>query len=121
VTPAALKAPEAILSCPAGRGIDIWSFGCLVFEFLTDLPLFRLPPIFDSHESLDDDHLIQLTEVMQPLPKNLLSKWPRLAGTLHPTGNVLIHSLGSSKEAGVLTKTQPARMRRTRGMMSLMT
>ncbi len=74
VTPAHLRAPKSIFGYdPVGKAIDIWSFGCLLFEFLTDMPLFQLPPLRDSRESLDDDHLIQLTDILGPLPESLLA------------------------------------------------
>jgi non-specific serine/threonine protein kinase len=75
VTPAHLRAPEVILGCPLGFGVDIWSYGCLLFEFITGRPLVQLPPLEDDSDCLDDDHLIQLKEIPQPLPENLLAAW----------------------------------------------
>jgi serine/threonine protein kinase len=89
VTPKSLRAPEIILGCSLNRSIDVWSLGCLVFELLTGLPLFQLPPIGGSDESLDDDHLIQLTDIIQPLPKDLLTKWPRAGRYYGPSGERL--------------------------------
>ncbi|KAK3897941.1 kinase-like domain-containing protein [Staphylotrichum tortipilum] len=44
VTAVALRAPEAVLrdegGLPLGRGVDVWAFGCLVFEVLAGQPLF---------------------------------------------------------------------------------
>ncbi|KAK3938162.1 serine/threonine-protein kinase SRPK3 [Diplogelasinospora grovesii] len=88
VTPAALRAPESILGCPLSCSIDIWSLGCLIFEFLTNLPLFQLP-LGNRDESLDDDHLIQLTDIIQPLPGSLLVKWPRATRYYGPDGERL--------------------------------
>ncbi|KAK2024283.1 serine/threonine-protein kinase SRPK3 [Colletotrichum zoysiae] len=76
VTPVSLRAPEVILGEPVGTGIDIWSFGCLLFEFITCIPLFQLYPFDSSDEALDDDHLLQMSEIIQPLPENLIAKWP---------------------------------------------
>ena len=62
----------------AGPPIDIWNFGCLLYEYLVGLPLFELPPLpSDLDEVRDDDHLIQLSEIIGPLPPYLLQKWPR--------------------------------------------
>jgi serine/threonine protein kinase len=61
VTPVALRAPELILSQPFGSGIDIWSFGCLMFEFLTGRTLFAVMLLgHDQKEQddTDDDHLV---------------------------------------------------------------
>ena len=44
VTPLALRSPELILGDPISEAQDIWSFGCLVFEFLTGRKLFHLIP-----------------------------------------------------------------------------
>ena len=77
VTPASLRAPESILGCSVGKGIDVWSFGCILFELLTGLPLFQIPPLNDSDELINDDHLIQLTDIIGPLPEGLLSRWTR--------------------------------------------
>jgi serine/threonine protein kinase len=35
VTPLGLRSPELILLNRINRAQDIWSFGCLIFEFLT--------------------------------------------------------------------------------------
>lgn len=51
--------------------LDIWSFGCLVFELITGLPLFCVPG--SGHE--DDDHLLALTAALGPLPDELFSLW----------------------------------------------
>ncbi len=83
VTPVALRAPEIILRGfrPLGQGIDIWAFGCLVFELLTGRPLFvRLESLEGDEESdqeTNDEHLIQFTEVLGKLPEDLASLWER--------------------------------------------
>jgi serine/threonine protein kinase len=73
-----LRAPELVLGLPFDQSIDIWSFGCLVFEFVTGTPLFavstwsRVPQV-----QRDDDHLLQMTDVLGELPENLFNKWTR--------------------------------------------
>jgi serine/threonine protein kinase len=43
------------------------------------MPLFQLPPLpTGTGEVIDDDHLIQLIEIIGPLPVNLLSQWQRV-------------------------------------------
>lgn len=34
------RAPETILGLNYGHGIDLWSFGCVIYEIFTGLPLF---------------------------------------------------------------------------------
>jgi serine/threonine protein kinase len=80
VTPLGLRAPELILHKPFGCGIDVWSFGCLIFEFLTGQALFAVMMLRKSQEEqddADDDHLIQLNDVIRPLPNSMMAVWPR--------------------------------------------
>ncbi|THH11955.1 hypothetical protein EW146_g7873 [Bondarzewia mesenterica] len=42
ITPLDLRAPESILQGPWDEKVDIWIFGCLIFEFLTSATLFTL-------------------------------------------------------------------------------
>jgi serine/threonine protein kinase len=80
VTPVALRAPELVLHQPFGTGIDIWSFGCLIFEFLTGGSLFALMMLGHNQkeqEDTDDDHLVQLNDVLRPLSDSMMELWPR--------------------------------------------
>ncbi|KAF2139479.1 uncharacterized protein K452DRAFT_327966 [Aplosporella prunicola CBS 121167] len=70
LTPLALRAPELILHQPIDSSIDIWSFGCLMFEFLMGRTLFAC-------EDTDDEHLSQLNDVIGPLPDFIMDAWPR--------------------------------------------
>lgn len=51
-TPINMRSPELILGHPIGQNQDIWSFGCLVFEFITGRPLFNVDP-FDYGKMMD--------------------------------------------------------------------
>lgn len=95
----ALRAPEVVLWTSFDHKIDIWSFGCYLFEIFTGLPLFALPPFFliapgdddhpdqtkndhdltpeDDHERNDDDHLLQMFSNLGLLPRAMFEKWPR--------------------------------------------
>ncbi|KAI9758255.1 MAG: hypothetical protein M4579_003114 [Chaenotheca gracillima] len=76
VTPVALRAPELIFGEPFDSSIDIWSFGCLVYELLTGDMLFGVWKMGDdSQEDADDDHLLELNDVLEPLPDSWLAKW----------------------------------------------
>ena len=80
VTPLSLRAPELILHQPFGCGIDMWSFGCLMFEFLTSKALFAVMMLRNDQkeqDDADDDHLIQLNDVIRPLPDSIMAAWPR--------------------------------------------
>ena len=75
----ALRAPELIFGEKIDSSIDIWCFGCLVYEFLTGTALFCVSKLADDEdEEADDDHLLELNDILEPLPDSwLLEKWPR--------------------------------------------
>jgi serine/threonine protein kinase len=73
----ALHAPELIFKDPFDSSIDIWAFGCLIYEFLTGTSLLAISRIGDDEDDqADDDHLLDLNDVLQPLPDAWLAKWP---------------------------------------------
>lgn len=59
VTPLAMRSPELILGEVITQAQDIWSLGCLMFEYLTGRKLFSVMPSMlsdmDSYASLEDD------------------------------------------------------------------
>ncbi|KAB8277168.1 kinase-like domain-containing protein [Aspergillus minisclerotigenes] len=71
VTPLGLRAPELILTGAVDNTLDIWSFGCLVFELITGQPLFCIP----GSDFEDDDHLLSLTDRLGALPDELFKHW----------------------------------------------
>lgn len=78
VTPVALRAPELIFKESFDSSIDIWSFRCLIYEILTGLQLFTVYEMGnDDRADTDDDHLLDLNDVIEPLPNSCLCKWPR--------------------------------------------
>ena len=85
LTPIGLRAPELIIEESFGSAIDIWSFGCLVYEFLTGTALFAVGYIgYEDKDDVDDDHLLALNDILEPLPDSWLSKWPRSQKWLGP-------------------------------------
>lgn len=99
--PHALRAPEVVFKAPFDQSIDIWSFGCLLYEFVIGRSLFNLPPILLSSESqnqIDDAHLLEMIELLGPLPSQLLSKWPRSHKYMHPDGEIFNMIVDGSKE-----------------------
>ncbi|SCN84092.1 SKY1-Protein serine kinase [Fusarium fujikuroi] len=92
ITPVALRAPETIFDERVGKGIDVWAFGCLLFEMITGQPLFvgiQSLEGEDYDETSNDEHLIQLCEVIGPLPEPLLEKWRRADQYFDSSGNRL--------------------------------
>lgn len=83
VTPLGLRAPELILGCSYHSSIDIWSFGCLVFEFLTGRPLFAIPGYGNDRDD-DDEHLLQLTYILGQIPDHLYKCWTRSSRFFNP-------------------------------------
>ncbi|KAI1320142.1 serine protein kinase [Xylariaceae sp. FL0255] len=74
IIPAGLRAPELILTGNVNETFDVWSFGCLLFELVTGQPLCCVP--WDPTENgQDDDHLLQLTYALGPLPDELYKHW----------------------------------------------
>ncbi|KAJ5488144.1 hypothetical protein N7453_011598 [Penicillium expansum] len=71
VTPLGLRAPESILTGSVNNTVDVWSFGCIVFELITGQPLFCIP--YSGME--DDDHLVYLTAQLGALPDELFRHW----------------------------------------------
>ncbi|KAF2177563.1 serine/threonine-protein kinase SRPK3 [Zopfia rhizophila CBS 207.26] len=87
VTRISLRALELILHQPFGCGIDMWSFGCLMFEFLTGRTLFAVGMLGNDQkeqDDADDDHLIQLNDVIRPLPDSIMAAWPRASKWYKP-------------------------------------
>ncbi|KAG2063125.1 kinase-like protein [Suillus decipiens] len=70
VQPIPLRAPEVILGHAWSTPIDIWSVGCLVFEYLSGTGLFKLWE--SSSMSIDSVHLQQIHELMGHFPPRFL-------------------------------------------------
>ena len=89
--PDSCRAPEVVLKAPFDQTIDIWSFGCLLYEFVIGRSMFDtppLPPSPDRQDLIDDGHLLDMIELLGPLPSQLLSKWPRSHKYMHPDGEL---------------------------------
>ena len=94
VTPLGLRAPELILTGTVHSTLDIWSFGCLVFELITGQPLFCVPgPDFE-----DDDHLLSLTARLGALPDELFKHWKTSSLYFTPERKLFNCQLGGVSE-----------------------
>ncbi|TXC11277.1 hypothetical protein FocTR4_00006228, partial [Fusarium oxysporum f. sp. cubense] len=74
ITPLGLRAPELVLKGEVDKSLDIWSFGCLVFELITGQPLFCIPA-YDDRTEEDDNRILELQAKLGPLPDELYSRW----------------------------------------------
>ncbi|HEY5235801.1 MAG TPA: protein kinase [Rhabdochlamydiaceae bacterium] len=54
------RSPEAILDGPTDCSVDIWSLGCILFELLTNSPLF---PIYDHPDQIRISALAHLQKM----------------------------------------------------------
>ncbi|GJJ15341.1 hypothetical protein Clacol_009617 [Clathrus columnatus] len=92
--PVALRAPELILGKPLSTAIDIWAFGCLMFEFLTARPLFAATTFgWDEQQrnDADDSQFIQFYKVIGKLPDSIIDAWPRSSKFFDPVSGERIN------------------------------
>jgi non-specific serine/threonine protein kinase len=75
MTPIDLRAPELILRDQIDEKVDIWSFGCLLFELITNAPPFKI--LRGTRENVDDRYILQMIDMLGPLPKRLSERWTR--------------------------------------------
>jgi len=64
------RAPEVLLGCKYNEKIDIWSFGTMLYELVTDRILFR--PQSDHDYDTDQDHINMIVNLCGDIPKKLL-------------------------------------------------
>ena len=72
--PSGLRPPELVLTGAVNNTLDVWSFGCLVFELMTGLPLFCVP-WYPFEWQQTENHLLSITECLGALPDELYKRW----------------------------------------------
>ena len=97
VTPRGLRPPELVLTGAVDKSLDVWSFGCLVFELVTRLPLFCVPWYGDELKT-DDHHLVSLTAALGELPDELYKHWKRSSFYFTPERKLFNCQLGGVRE-----------------------
>jgi dual specificity tyrosine-phosphorylation-regulated kinase 2/3/4 len=63
------RAPEVVLGIPYSSSIDIWSFGCILVELYTGIPIFPC--------ETEKELICRIIEVLGEPPKDILSKGTR--------------------------------------------
>ncbi|KAH7322406.1 serine protein kinase [Stachybotrys elegans] len=102
VTPLGLRTPELVLTGTVNKTLDVWSFGCLVFELITGQPLFCIP----GSDYENDDHLLALTAQLGPLPDELYKHWKTSSLYFTPERQIFNCQLGGSAEGEPLMLPQ---------------
>ncbi|KDR68899.1 hypothetical protein GALMADRAFT_128924 [Galerina marginata CBS 339.88] len=60
ITPLGLRPPEVVLGGEWNESVDIWTFGCMVFTVLTNVPLFKPMAVVEQDASEIDVLLYQM-------------------------------------------------------------
>ncbi|KAJ6596068.1 kinase-like domain-containing protein [Mycena sp. CBHHK59/15] len=81
ITPDTLRAPEVIMHLPWDAKVDIWTFGCLVYEFLLGVPLFSRK----SGTGITDPDSHHLAEMLAFTGENLPVELPSDVVDQYPT------------------------------------
>ncbi|KAL2788041.1 kinase-like domain-containing protein [Aspergillus keveii] len=92
--PFSLRAPETLFECSVTAAQDMWSFGCLIFEFITGMALFDLCDI-TVFELIDDLQFVDMYNVLGfPTDEELRNRqWPRWREYFTSSGERINHTL----------------------------
>jgi len=64
------RSPEILLGCKFNEKIDIWSFGCMLYELITNRILFR--PQSGKDYDTDQEHLAMIISACGKIPDKLI-------------------------------------------------
>ena len=64
------RPPENFMNCFYNEKADIWSLGCLIFEFITGETLFEIDSVFDTNER-DRLYLYEMCKYIGKIPKDM--------------------------------------------------
>ncbi|KAL2856787.1 kinase-like domain-containing protein [Aspergillus pseudodeflectus] len=94
--PFSLRAPETLFERSVTAAQDMWSFGCLIFEFITGIALFDLCDI-SVFELIDDLHFVDMYNVLGfPSDEGLRDRqWPGWRKYFTASGERINHHLRS--------------------------
>ncbi|KAG6103060.1 hypothetical protein E4U14_006454 [Claviceps sp. LM454 group G7] len=112
IQPLALRAPEVVLGAPWDTGVDIWSLGCLVVQWVHGYVMFREDPSEEDTWTVEDDHLAKIVEIIGPIPSSLLKQGCRTAEFFDEQGEFLrIPNLGPTSLERLLNGDRMPRMK----------
>ncbi|KAJ7739469.1 kinase-like domain-containing protein [Mycena maculata] len=97
ITPETLRAPEVIMHLPWDAKVDIWTFGCLVYEFLLGVPLFSRK----SGTGIADPHSHHLAEMLAFTGENLPVELPSDAIDQYPTTHFSVLVKNGAEALGI--------------------
>ncbi|XP_059536902.1 dual specificity protein kinase CLK3-like [Myotis daubentonii] len=66
VTTRYYRPPEVILELGWAQPCDVWSIGCILFEYYRGLPLFQ------THQ--DPEHLVMMEKILGPIPSHMIHR-----------------------------------------------
>ncbi|KAG1814958.1 kinase-like domain-containing protein [Suillus variegatus] len=89
--PLLLRAPEVTLGHGWSTPIDVWSVGCLVFEYLTGAAMFQLSQ--SSSISVENLCLQRILEHIGPFSPSFLERCQRRSDFFDEQGSLRVHNL----------------------------
>ena len=93
------RAPEIVLGIPYTTAIDMWSFGCILVELYTGIPIF---PGESEHEQLS-----LIIQVIGLPDEDLLRKSSRRENFFEPDSNQLAYDVEDSSGQIRIPNTKP--------------
>lgn len=94
------RAPEIILGIPYTPSIDVWSFGCILVELYTGLPIF---PAEDEKELISC-----IAEVIGEPSSEFIALGSRSSGYFNPDGSLKPHK--NSRGRKRISNTRPIKI-----------